>query len=176
MRHVGLFATRLVLGSYLAVHGVKKLSGYFGGPGLNATATSFDALGMRPGKVMAALAGASQLGGGVLTVTGIADPLGPMLIAGNMAVATVALRKNGPMSRDGGYELPLTDLALAVALMSSGAGRLRIGSPLSKSLVRIATVVGVVMAIGALTQLLRERPTTPVVPQEVNVHTGGVSA
>ena len=34
MRNVALLGTRLVVGSYLAVHGAQKLFGAFGGPGL----------------------------------------------------------------------------------------------------------------------------------------------
>ncbi len=87
MRHAGLFAARAVLGGYLAVHGAQKLFGSFEGPGLEATAAGFESLGMKPGKTMAALAGASELGGGLLTVTGVAEPLGPLMIAGTMVVA-----------------------------------------------------------------------------------------
>jgi putative oxidoreductase len=123
MRHVGLLATRIVLGGYLAIHGAQKLFGCFDGPGLDATATGFEALGMRPGKTMAARAGASELGGGILTATGIAGPLGPMLIAGTMTVASAVHRKQGPMSQKRGFELPLTNLAIAIALISSGSGR-----------------------------------------------------
>ncbi len=161
MRHIGLLAVRLVLGSYLTVHGFKKLFRYFGGSGLDATARGFEAIGVEPARAMATVAGASQLGGGLLTLAGVADPLGPALLAGNMAVAAVALRKNGPMSQRGGYELPLTNLAAAVALMSSGAGVLRLGPPLSKSLIRIILFAGTAMTIGSLVQLLRRRPTTP---------------
>jgi hypothetical protein len=39
---------------------------------------------MRPGKVMATLAG-SEFGAESLTTTGIADPLGPLTLAGTMA-------------------------------------------------------------------------------------------
>ncbi|MGD0833761.1 MAG: DoxX family membrane protein [Candidatus Dormibacteria bacterium] len=47
---------------------------------------------------MAVLAGASELAGGVLTATGIADPLGPVAIAGAMSVATAVHRRQGSMS------------------------------------------------------------------------------
>jgi hypothetical protein len=47
-------------------------------------------------------------------VTGIADPLGPLAVAGAMAGATAVHRKQGPLSQNGGFELPLTNLALAV--------------------------------------------------------------
>jgi putative oxidoreductase len=69
-RDTGRLAGRVVLGSYLAVHGAQKLFGAFGGHGLDATAVGFDSLGLTPGLQMATLAGASELAGGLLTVTG----------------------------------------------------------------------------------------------------------
>ena len=162
MRHVGLLTTRVVLGGYMTVHGVQKLFGSFGGPGLASTATGFESHGLRPEKAMAALAGASQLTGGVLTVAGVADPLGPMLIAGNMTVASAFLRKQGAMSKNGGFESPLIYLAAAISLMSSGSGRFRFGPPLPKALVRICGVAITVMVVGSLAQLLRAKPNVRV--------------
>ncbi len=160
MRHAGLLVTRTVFGGYLAVHGAQKLFGSFGGPGLEATGAAFESMGMKPGKVMAALAGASELGGGVLTATGIAEPLGPLAIAGTMVVASAVHRKQGPLAQNGGFELPLTNFAVAVALLSSGLGRYRLGPRVPKSLVRIAVVAGAALAAGSLFQLLTAKPTT----------------
>jgi putative oxidoreductase len=164
MRSAGLLVTRAVFGSYLAVHGAQKLFGSFGGHGLDATGAGFESMGMRPGKAMAALAGASELGGGILTATGIADPLGPLTIAGTMAVATAVHRKQGPLAQNGGYELPLTNLAVAVALMSSGTGRLRLGPRLPKSWTRLAVLGGGALAALSLSQLLRAQPPAETSP------------
>ena len=60
MRSIGLLITRVIFGSYLAVHGAQKLFGSFGGHGLDATGAGFEAMGMKPGKVMATIAGASR--------------------------------------------------------------------------------------------------------------------
>jgi putative oxidoreductase len=146
VRHVGLLVARVVFGGYLFVHGAQKLFGWFDGPGLEKTAAGFETRGMRPGKVMAAVAGASELGGGLLTATGIADPLGPLIIVGTMAVASTTHRKQGPLAKDKGYELPLTNLVMALALMSAGTGVLRLGPHLSKSFIRKAALGGVALA------------------------------
>jgi putative oxidoreductase len=158
MRSIGLFITRVIFGSYLAVHGAQKLFGSFGGHGLDATGAGFESLGMKPGKVMAAIAGASELGGGVLTAAGIADPLGPLAIAGTMVVASTVHRKQGPLSTNGGFELPLTNLAVATALLASGPGHLRLGPHLSKSLTRLSVLGGAALAGYSLSQLLRAQP------------------
>jgi putative oxidoreductase len=148
MRSVGLFISRVIFGSYLAVHGAQKLFGSFGGHGLEATGAGFESLGMRPG-------------GGVLTAAGIADPLGPLVIAGTMVVASTVHRKQGPLSTNGGYELPLTNFALATALLTAGPGNLRLGPHLSKSLTRLSVVGGAVLAGYSLNQLLKFQPELP---------------
>ncbi|MGD0053933.1 MAG: DoxX family protein [Acidimicrobiales bacterium] len=156
MRHVGLFIARIVFGGYLFVHGTQKLFGWFGGSGLAATGAGFEKRGMRPGKAMAALAGISEAGGGLLTATGVADPLGPLIIATTMAVASTTHREQGPLARDRGYELPLTNLVMALALMSAGTGVLRLGPHLPKSLTRKAMLGGAVLASIAIAQQLSE--------------------
>jgi putative oxidoreductase len=163
MRSIGLFITRIIFGGYLAVHGAQKLFGSFGGHGLDATGVGFEGLGMRPGKVMAGIAGASELGGGILTATGIADPLGPLAIAGTMVVASTVHRKQGPLSQKGGFELPLTNFAVAVGLLSSGPGRLRLGPHLSRRLTRLSVVAGAALAGYSLNQLLSFTP--PAAPE-----------
>jgi putative oxidoreductase len=158
MRSLGLLITRAIFGSYLAVHGAQKLFGSFGGYGLEATGNAFGAMGLKPGKLMATVAGASELGGGVLTATGIANPLGPLAIAGTMVVASTVHRKQGPLSTNGGFELPLTNFALAVALLCTGPGKLRLGPHLSKSLTRLSVVGGAALAAVSVSQLLRAQP------------------
>jgi putative oxidoreductase len=161
VRNVGLLVSRGIFGSYLAVHGAQKLFGWFGGHGLDATGATFESMGLRPGKSMAALAGASELGGGVLTATGLADPLGPLAIAGTMVVASTVHRKQGPLAQNGGFELPLTNLALAVGLMSTGAGRWRLGRQTPKGLTVVSSLVGAAMAAFSVSLLLRAKPSPP---------------
>ena len=131
MRDVILLGSRLVLGAYLAVHGAQKLFGAFGGPGLDKAGAGFDRIGLTPGKPMAALAGATELGGGLLTAAGVADPAGPLAIMGAMTVASATHRASGPLAANRGFELPLTNLAIAAALAASGPGRLRLSPPLA---------------------------------------------
>lgn len=119
MRNATILGTRLVLGGYLAVHGAQKLFGAFGGSGLDKAGAAFDRIGLSPGKQMAALAGITEIGGGVLTAAGIADPAGPLAIMGAMSIAATTHRTNGPLAAKGGFELPLTNLVAAAALSST---------------------------------------------------------
>jgi putative oxidoreductase len=154
MRDVLLLGTRLVLGSYLAVHGAQKLFGAFGGPGLDQAGAGFDRIGLTPGKPMAALAGATELGGGVLTVAGAADPAGPLAIIGAMTVASATHRASGPLAANRGFELPLTNLAAAAALAAAGPGRFRVGPPLGRRLTTAAVAGGAVLAAASLAKML----------------------
>jgi putative oxidoreductase len=118
-------------------------------------------MGLKPGKEMAMLAGATELGGGVLTASGLAHPLGPMMIMGSMAVAAVSHRAKGPLAAKGGFELPLTNLALAALEAADGPGRFAINRPLPKKLTVIAAAVGTALAGISVAQLLRPKPPAP---------------
>jgi putative oxidoreductase len=146
LKDVGLLGARVVLGGYLAAHGAQKLFGAFEGPGLEAAAGGFHSMGLTPGREMALLAAGSELTGGILTAAGVADPVGPVALAGAMSVASVVHGPAGPFSAKGGYELTLTNLAAAVALAAAGPGRYRLSPPAPKVVARGAVLVG-----GALT-------------------------
>ena len=163
-RNVAQLAGRVVLGGYLAVHGAQKLFGSFDGPGLQTAGAGFGSMGLTPGKPMAALAGASELGGGLLTAAGIADPLGPMAIVGAMTVATAVHRNAGPLAAKGGYEMALTDLALATVLAATGPGSIRLGPALPKRLTVAATLGAAALTGVSLFKLLtHQAPPAPAV-------------
>lgn len=154
MRDITLLGARLVLGGYLTVHGAQKLFGTFGGHGIEKTAAGFEKMGLTPGKEMATLAGATEFGGGLLTATGIAHPLGPLAIMGAMTVASATHRDNGPLAANRGFELPLTNLAAAAALAVSGPGRIRLGPPLPRFLTAVAVLGGGAAAAVSVAKLL----------------------
>ena len=95
---------------------------------------------------MAAAAGITELGGGVLTAAGIADPAGPLAIMGAMTVAATTHRAKGPLNSRGGFELPLTNLAAAATLAVVGPGKFRLGPPLPRPLAVAGTVGGGLLA------------------------------
>ncbi len=163
MRDTALLGTRLVLGSYLAVHGAQKLFGVLGGPGLDKAGAGFDRIGLSPGKQMAAVAGITELGGGVLTAAGLADPAGPLAIMGAMSIAATTHRANGPLSAKGGFELPLTNLAAATALLAAGPGKFRVGPALPRPLAAVAGAAGALVAAGLLTKMLTAKPASAAV-------------
>jgi putative oxidoreductase len=165
IRDVTLLVGRAVLGGYLAAHGAQKLFGAFGGHGAEPMAAAFDGLGPRPGRVTATAAGVSELGGGRLTATRLASPVGPVAIAGTMAVAGATHRANGPFAANRGYELPATNLAAALALAVAGPGRYSLDGLTGLRLPRVLTgivVAGAVAGAAAhVAMLLRAAPPQP---------------
>ncbi|HLX02613.1 MAG TPA: DoxX family protein [Trinickia sp.] len=120
---IAILAARLVLGLALFAHGTQKLFGWFGGYGVKGTGGFMESMGYRPGALFAIGAGLGEAGGGLLTALGLGGPIGPALIVMVMVVAifTVHISK-GFFNSNGGYELPLTNIALALALAFVGFG------------------------------------------------------
>lgn len=119
----GLLLVRVVFGGLMAGHGAQKLFGWFGGYGLSGTGGFLESLGYRPGRLFAALAGGSELLGGLLLALGILGPVGPVLFIAVMVVAagTVHL-KNGLWAQNQGIELPLLYALAAAGLAFTGYG------------------------------------------------------
>jgi putative oxidoreductase len=165
---LALLAGRAVLGSYLATHGAQKVFGSFGGGGLEKTGAGFDQIGLRPGHVMARMAGASEFAGGLLTLAGAPSPLGPVTLLGTMAVASTTHRANGPMAANRGYELALTNAASALVLAVTGPGRFSVdavfGTRLPKWLAAATIAGGLVASAASIRMLLTFRPDPPAEP------------
>src|SRR5918992_2211082 len=118
MSDLGALLLRAVQGALLAGHGAQKLFGSFNGPGVEGTSGFMEMLGLRPGRPWAVLAGLSEFGGGVLTVLGLLNPLGPLAVIGAMSMATRKAHWGKPIwVTEGGAELPLLNIAVATALM-----------------------------------------------------------
>lgn len=157
-------AARGVLGGYLAVHGAQKLFGTFSGYGLDATGQGFASMGLDPGREMAALAGAAELGGGMLTAAGIAEPLGPIAIAATMATASVTHRRAGALAAEGGFELPLTNLAFAALVAATGSSAYRLGPRLSGRATAVVAIGAACASALAVTKILTATPDAPDEP------------
>src|ERR1700722_19786314 len=162
VRDIALLASRAVLGGYLAAHGAQKLFGTFGGHALEPTAAAFEGLGLRPGRVTATAAGLSELGGGLLTVAGLASPGGPAAIGRAMVVASATHRASGRFAATRGYDPPATNLAAGLAQAVAGPGRYSLdgltGLRLHRVLVGIVVAVAVGGAAANVAMLLRAAP------------------
>ncbi|MCI3920039.1 DoxX family protein [Paenibacillus sp. TRM 82003] len=123
MEDLGLLLIRVIIGVAFIGHGAQKLFGWFGGYGPKGTGGWFESIGMKPGVVVAVLAGTVELVGGLLFALGLFTPVAALLLAGTMVVAIVKVHgKNGFWATANGYELNLVLLAVFVGLALIGAG------------------------------------------------------
>jgi putative oxidoreductase len=121
--NLGLLVLRVVVGALFMGHGAQKLWGVLGGHGLAGTAGFFEALGLRPGRLHATLAGVAEFAGGLLLALGLLTPLAAAVLTAVMltAIRTVHVSK-GLWATEGGYEYNLVLLAAVFALSAVGAG------------------------------------------------------
>lgn len=123
MLALGLLLIRLVVGLLFIGHGAQKLFGWFGGYGPKGTGGWMESVGIKPGVVMAVLAGLMELLGGVFFAAGLLTPLAAALIAAAMLGAIVKVHgPNGLWSTANGYEYPLVLLVIAIGVALTGAG------------------------------------------------------
>jgi putative oxidoreductase len=120
---IALLILRLGVGLTLTGHGVQKLFGWFGGPGLIRLKQGFEKQGFRPVWLWVTLAIVGEVGGGLSVALGFLTPLGAAGILGAMAIATFKSHwKNGFWLNKGGYEYSLVLLIVSIALGLIGPG------------------------------------------------------
>jgi putative oxidoreductase len=177
MRDIGLLILRLAVGGLLAGHGSQKLFGWFSGPGLKGTAGWLESLGLKPGTPWATAASLSEFGGGVLTTLGFLHPLGPLGTMGAMIMATVKAHWGKPIwAMKGGAELPVLNMAAALALTLMGPGRFSLDRVLGIRLPR-ALVIAIAMVEAAMVAIgIVSRPTPPPTPPSEKQATTTVAA
>ncbi len=131
--NLGRVVLRTTVGGLMLGHGLQKLRGSFGGPGLEGTEQMMGSIGLHPAKHQARAAALSETVGGGLTAVGFLSPLGPAMITGTMAVAINKVHaKNGVWLAQGGFEYNLTLIAAAFAIANEGPGPLSIDGLLRK--------------------------------------------
>jgi putative oxidoreductase len=122
---------RITIGLLFVGHGTQKLFGWFGGKGLDATAESFESMGLYPGRENAVAAGATEALGGALLALGALTPLALGALVGVMITAVRTVHwKNGVWVTEGGYEYNLVLIAALLALAEGGPGPLSLDGAL----------------------------------------------
>ena len=155
---LGLLVLHVVVGLLFVGHGSQKLFGVLGGYGLEGVGAFFETIGLRPGKLNAIAAGTAELLGGALIALGLLVPLGAALLIAVMVAATLtAHRGKGIWNDNGGFELPLVNVAAVFALAAVGAGDISLDAALDLDLASTgwalgALAVGILGAIAAVVQ------------------------
>jgi putative oxidoreductase len=105
-------------------------------------------LGLKPGRPWAVLAGLCEFGGGVLTLLGWFNPVGPIGIIGSMAMATRTAHRGKPIwVTEGGAELPASNIAAATGLTLNGPGKYSLDRALGTRWPGWITPLGLVVII-----------------------------
>jgi putative oxidoreductase len=126
---IALVLLRLGVGLTLAGHGLQKLFGWFGGPGLNRVKQGFEKQGFRPAWPWIILAIVGEVGGGLSVALGFLTPLGAAGIFGAMAMATFKSHwKNGFWLNKGGYEYSLILMIASITIGLMGPGNYSLDS------------------------------------------------
>jgi putative oxidoreductase len=146
---IGLLLLRLVVGAIFIGHGTQKLLGWFGGGGPEGTEGFLGSLGYRPARTWALLVGAVETLAGLLLVLGLLTPFACAGVIGVMTNAILAVHApRGFWNTQGGFEFPLTLVAVAAALGFTGPGRISIDKALG--LILRGPLTGVVVLLGGI--------------------------
>ena len=180
----GRFVLRVTVGGLMLGHGLQKLTGSFGGPGLEGTEKSMGGLGLHPPKHQARAAALSETIGGGLTAAGLFSPLGPAMIIGTMAVAIKKVHgKNGVWLSGGGYEYNATIIAAAFALAASGPGTLSVDALLGRrheglgwALASVGLGLGAAAATLAVSERFKPEDALVVAPDEAETDAAATDA
>lgn len=125
LRDIALLTARLALGGSIAAHGAQKLFGVLDGPGPEKAAGMMHSLGFHPGERFATMASASELTSGALISLGALGPVGPAMLTSVMLVAIETVhRPKGYWAGNGGYEMNVMYLTIALLLANLGYGSL----------------------------------------------------
>ncbi|TFE67700.1 DoxX family protein [Methylacidiphilum caldifontis] len=131
---LAFFPLRIVLGIIFFAHGAQKLFGWFGGKGLEGTASSFaEKLHLVPGIFWATLAGGGEFLGAVLLLLGLATRIAALNLVIIMTVAIFTAHLKAFFVHDGGMEYALSLWAGAFALLIGGGGSLSLDKVITRS-------------------------------------------
>ncbi|HET7387361.1 MAG TPA: DoxX family protein [Nocardioidaceae bacterium] len=118
---------RGVIGGLFVGHGLQKLQGAFGGPGLDGTEQMMGSLNLHPPRENALAAAITETAGGALLALGAATPLASAALIG---VMTTAIRKvhwpNGPWNANRGWEFNAVLIAALAMLAEEGPGSISV--------------------------------------------------
>lgn len=121
---IGILIVRVTLGVIFVAHGLQKLIGAFGGPGIKGTTAMLDSIGIVPAQVWAWALALGEIAGGLFLILGIIPKLCALVIAVIMAVAIVKVHgPKGLFMMKGGFEYQLLIVSVCIQLMITGGGK-----------------------------------------------------
>jgi putative oxidoreductase len=124
---IGTLVLRLVVGGVFVGHGLQKLTGAFGGPGLEGTEQMMAKTGMTPAARNARAVALTETTGGAAIALGAATPLAAGGLIATMLVATHKVHwRNGFWNAKGGWEFNAVLIAALTAIAADGPGKVSV--------------------------------------------------
>jgi putative oxidoreductase len=120
---LGTLSLRLVVGGLFVGHGLQKLRGSFGGPGIAGTTRMMESLRLQPARRNAVAAALTETVGGAGVALGAATPFAGAALIGAMSTAIRKVHfKQGLWNAGGGFEYNLVLIAAVAAVVADGPG------------------------------------------------------
>ncbi|MFZ2526311.1 MAG: DoxX family protein [Rhodococcus sp. (in: high G+C Gram-positive bacteria)] len=128
---LGLLILRLAVGATMIVHGLQKLTGWWGGPGLGGFETLVENAGYRYSDVLAIVGAIGEVAAGALLVLGLLTPLAAAAVVAIMINAVLFKHNLEPgvqyfAAEQSGVEFEVLLGAAAVAIVLTGPGRIAV--------------------------------------------------
>lgn len=146
---------RLTLGITMLAHGYNHI---WGGGRIAGTARWFGSIGFRAPRLQAWIASITELGAGVLLLSGLLTPLAAAAVAGTLTVAFLAnhVRNGFFIFRPGeGYEYVVMIIVVSLALAALGGGEVSLDAALGIDLdPRLGVGIGMAGSVLGLLVLL----------------------
>jgi putative oxidoreductase len=126
---LGLFLLRVAFGAVLIAHGLQKIFGWWGGPGLDSFRDSLDSLGFQHANLLAYFAAGTEIVAGVLLVLGLFTPLAAAAALAyliNALLGGVATQDHPAQLEfflPKGHEFVVTLIVIAASIILIGPGR-----------------------------------------------------
>jgi putative oxidoreductase len=131
---MGMLVVRLVVGTLFIGHGLQKLRGSFGGPGLEGTEKMMEGMDMHPPRTNAIAAGMAETAGGIGIAAGAATPLAAGgLISVMLTAVTKVHWKKGVWNSNGGFEYNAVLMSVLAMLAAEGPGPVSVDAIARKS-------------------------------------------
>jgi putative oxidoreductase len=124
--NIGLFLLRVVAGGFLLPHGLGKLFGWFGGPGLAGFSQELVHFGLPNFTPLPLLLALSQSLLGILVLAGAWTQWSALFASLFLAMTVLLSSSSGWFWMHGGMEYPLLWTALLFSLSLTGAGQISV--------------------------------------------------
>lgn len=146
----GKLVVRLFVGGIFVGHGLQKLKGWFGGPGIEGTEQMMKGTGMHPPRRNAYAVALVETAGGAAIAAGAATPAASAGLIATMLTAIDKVHwKNGFWNTAGGWEFNGTLIATLFALCADGPGRLSVDAAFGNRRWGLGWAIGA-LALGAV--------------------------